>query len=191
MSGLRAARERKTKVVMVVISALCVVSLTFLVLANQWALHLSQLETTNKAQPVAEPEAELGAKDVQGGSGAASDAAPAERVADQSKEAGAQEPVGARESLSRQDVEKVIVAQTVEFKNCQSRELLNKKAFPRGELLVRLGVESSGKVDSVHALSSSLRSTQLKECVLSVFSRAKFPEFKGPKISVSHNLIFE
>jgi len=94
-------------------------------------------------------------------------------------------------NLSKQDVEQIIAPHIGELEKCYQTALLNNPGL-KGEAVLRIVIDSNGKVKSVVLTSSDFTNEDLKECIIKIVKQWQFNATTDGKDGiVEYYLIFK
>ena len=91
--------------------------------------------------------------------------------------------------LQSSEIAAVVTKKRRLFGNCQSLSLKS-TGKANGKILLGLKINNLGKIHSIETLQSSLPNKEFESCILSVFKRIRFRNFKGQPVSFSYPLVF-
>ncbi|RYF02913.1 MAG: AgmX/PglI C-terminal domain-containing protein, partial [Deltaproteobacteria bacterium] len=93
-------------------------------------------------------------------------------------------------SLDRAQIDKVVAEHNDEIQRCYEKELLHDSTL-QGKLQVEWVIGTTGAVQSVHQMQSTLRSTAVVACVMNSIRTWKFPHPSGGPVTVSYPFLFK
>ncbi len=92
--------------------------------------------------------------------------------------------------LDRDEIQKVINANIGQIQRCYERELLKISGLS-GKIQVEWNIATSGSVRIVRQVFTSMKSTNVSNCIMGAIRRWKFPRPRGGEVIVNYPFIFK
>ena len=94
------------------------------------------------------------------------------------------------DTLSNEYIDSVIVDRQGQLQRCWLSRLKDAPGL-KGQITLQFEISRRGRVKDLRVVDASIKDEVLQKCVMSVFERLTFREFKGSEISLSYPINFE